>query len=78
MPSSVPSAPADAAAVYSPRLWPATKSGTSPRARATSSTASEIANSAGWATSVRVSYSIGPSRHSFRSSSPDASAAAAK
>ena len=61
IPSSAPRAPAATAAVYSPRLCPATKSGRSPVSRATSSTAMERANSAGWATSVRVSDSIGPS-----------------
>ena len=44
--------------------------GRRPGSRATSATASEIANSAGWATSVRVSSSIGPSRHSFRTVRP--------
>ena len=61
MPSSSESAPAATAAVYSPRLCPATTSGCRPRSRATSVSASERAKSAGWAAFVSVSDSFGPS-----------------
>ncbi len=74
--SAIPSAglrhPAATAAVYSPRLCPVTKSGCRPAWRASSVIAIETANSAGWATSVRVSSSIGPSRQRVRMSSPEA------
>ena len=66
MPSSSDTAPAATAAVYSPRLWPATTSGRRPRSRATSVSASESAKSAGWAAFVSVSDSIGPSSDSCR------------
>ena len=75
MPSSAPRAPQAAAAVYSPRLWPATKSGEMPSSRASSVRAMPTAKSAGWVTSVRVSSSIGPSRQSLRIGSPEASSA---
>ena len=78
IPSSVDSAPDETAAVYSPRLCPATSSGRRFIPRAASVIASESANSAGWATSVRVSSSIGPSRESRRIGKPDASSAAAR
>lgn len=80
--SAIPSAglrhPAATAAVYSPRLCPATKSGCTPAWRASSVIAIETANRAGWATSVRVSSSIGPSRQSVRMSRSEASRAASK
>ena len=78
MPSSGDSAPATAAAVYSPSEWPAAKSGFRPAAKARSAIASATQNSAGWATSVAVSSSIGPSRQSCRIGLPDASSASAK
>ena len=61
--------------MYSPSEWPATKSGWRPRARAASETASATQNSAGWATSVRVSASIGPSSMILRIGWPEAASA---
>ena len=70
MPSSKESAPTATAAVYSPRLWPATKSGCETD-RAPARHRQRDANSAGCATSVAVSSSIGPSRQSCGSAGPD-------
>ena len=72
------SAPAAASAEYSPSEWPATKARPLDRRRRTRvssarTTARLTAISAGWAFSVRVSVSIGPSRISLESFSPSAS-----
>ena len=78
MPSSSETAPDAAAAVYSPRLCPATKSGRIPSSPAASASASDSEKSAGCATSVRVSDSIGPSSAYRRIGRPEASSASAK
>jgi hypothetical protein len=78
MPTSAGMAPLATAAVYSPRLWPATKSAPMPASRASSSIPIETEKSAGCAASVAVSSSIGPSRQSLRIGSPDASSACSR
>ena len=62
------SAPAATSAEYSPKLWPATTSGCKPCASSTRNTATLCVSRAGWATSVAVSSSAGPSLISRESS----------
>ena len=66
---------AAASAEYSPTEWPTTKSGLMPRVSTARRHASEVATSAGCCTSVRVSFSIGPSKHTWATSYPTASEA---
>ena len=55
--------PAAQSALYSPRLWPATKSALSIEMPDTRKVATALAMIAGWAFSVRVSSSCGPFGH---------------
>ena len=77
--SSTGSAPAATSAVYSPRLWPATKAGASAtRSSIARSSAMLVTSTAGCWISVRRSSSSGPSKQSRESGKPRASSAASK
>ena len=65
-------------AEYSPRLWPATKSGLIPFSFKTSATATETVRIAGWVFAVSCSCSAGPSKHNFESEKPRTRSAASK
>ena len=52
---SMGSTPAATAAAYSPREWPATTFGASPRSAKTRSKATSVASTAGWVTVVCMS-----------------------
>ena len=56
---SASNAPAACSATSSPKLWPATQSGSSPRLASTASRAVLCTASAGWAHSVAVSRALG-------------------
>ena len=63
-------APAQTSAEYSPRLWPATKSGSTPLARSTARVATDVARMAAWVFSVCRSASAGPSKQSCERGKP--------
>jgi hypothetical protein len=69
--------PAATRAEYSPRLWPATKSGPTPRARRGRSAARLVARIAGWVLAVSFSSSSGPSKQRREIGKPRASSASA-
>src|ERR1700688_345554 len=72
------SAPAATSAEYSPRLWPATKSGASPFSASTRNTATEHARIAGCVFAVSFSSSSEPSKHIFEIENPSALSASSK
>jgi hypothetical protein len=70
------SAPAATSAEYSPREWPATKSGRLPCRASTAKVAAETVRIAGWVLAVSFSADSGPSKMSLASGSQRAASAA--
>src|SRR6266545_1390526 len=70
-------APAITRAEYSPRLWPAVRSGVNPRSAQAAAAATLVARSAGCVLAVSWSSASGPSKHSRAISNPSASLASA-
>jgi hypothetical protein len=77
-PSAKLIAPAATRAEYSPSEWPITSPGSRPASAATRKAATEAVSSAGWQTSVAVSRSMGPSKHSCETGQPSTSSASSK
>src|SRR6202522_1508073 len=70
--------PAETSAEYSPRLWPATKSGVMPCLARVRKAATETARMAGCVLAVSFSSSSVPSQHILKSSKPTAASASSK
>src|SRR5580698_5455622 len=70
--------PAETSAEYSPRLWPATKSGVMPCLARVRNAATDTARMAGCVLAVSFSSSSVPSQHILKSSKPTAASASSK
>src|SRR5215467_341483 len=70
--------PAQTNAEYSPRLWPATKSGSRPFSAKTRAAATETVKIAGCVLAVSFSSSSVPSKHSLEIEKPSATSASSK
>ena len=75
--SAKPSAPPTTSAEYSPRLWPAARSGVTPRSARAAAAATLAVSTAGWVLAVRASSSAGPSKQRRESGKPSAASASA-
>src|SRR5438034_2251004 len=72
------SEPAQTSAEYSPRLWPATKSGCKPFSASTRVTATEQVRMAGWVLAVSLRSSSLPSKQSLEIEKPSVLSASSK
>src|SRR5437870_13354557 len=78
LPISNFSEPAQTSAEYSPRLWPATKSGCKPFSASTRVTATEQVRMAGWVLAVSLRSSSLPSKQSLEIEKPSVLSASSK